>query len=727
MGRDPPTKGSHRPHRLPVNQRRHKVAPENRKRVSTACNSCNVRRIKCTGEHPCQPCRSSSRECQYPETVEKISVPRPEWDNLVAKCARLERCLEYAVPDVTQRQHLMSHVSASSSPCEPDVSQSSHHQSDIASPSRGNAPGGSSSPREDMCIIPSSEGGPARHLGPTSAAAFLSQVQEFMTNAFTLSWSSDCPPDTTELLGSVGRYQTQHMQPCRSLQPAVLPPMDELNTMLTELKYFIQDVRDDSSFGGMFHWGNLNPSMLDFDSLDTLPDSPQSCRKLAFIHAALAASCVLDSPLATKNDVHKGDAFFERARFLMGSPLDTIRCSLNDLPLLAMLAIYLVEVNTTDAAFAHVSFGMHIAIMHGAHQGCVGDEYEKRSFWTLYVLDRWLSASMGRPPTLMDEAIHLTLPVDAHGLPKPTGLVAHVKLAKIAGHIVRNAYQASSRDNDAPTDASYVETTLRMLQKWSATLPAELRLANFHVGFSRAAGELRMEHNQLVILTTRPTFLEIVKKAVAARIDHRTWHWQNSPQCSHVWPCLDAARENMRLAQRIRSLASSRKLPAPALRNIFDATVIVLLHELLTGPANTDEDASDILFAVGCLDAEAESRRNGGSDSSFPRGCARVLRDLRTLVRRLVDHGLGGGLALAAASTLRTDPTVPKRGMPASQPPTTAIYDVGFILNPEIPPEAPGPAPAHASATASSHALFTELSSWMSSEENRLYDGYPTI
>jgi hypothetical protein len=32
-------------------------------------------------------------------------------------------------------------------------------------------------------------------------------------------------------------------------------------------------------------------------------------------------------------------------------------------------------------------------------------------FWTLYILDRWISVLMGRPPSISDESIRLPLPV----------------------------------------------------------------------------------------------------------------------------------------------------------------------------------------------------------------------------------------------------------------------------------------------------------------------------
>ncbi|KAK8045638.1 fungal specific transcription factor domain-containing protein [Apiospora rasikravindrae] len=775
MGKGPPTKGSsssRRQHRLPVNQRRNKVAPENRKRVSTACNSCNVRRIKCTGEHPCQPCRNSSRECQYPETVEKLSVPRSEWDELVAKCARLERCLEQAVPDETQRRQLLGCASASTSPWAAGVAPSSHHCDDATCPGEEQASECPlSSSQQEVRDSTDDDGSARRYLGPTSATTFLGHVKEFMANVFTSGWSVDgLPPDTMTLLDSVGRFQTHNSQrpprsPPHQTRPIRgLPPKEELNPMVMELRQFIQGVAqvgNSSGGGGIFHWGILNPSMLELDLLDTLPDDgTPKARRLAFIYASLAVACSLEHPLSCINmskAYNRRDAFFERAKSLMGDLLDTATCPWLDLPLLAMLTVYLIEANQTDAACMYVSLGMRLAIMKGVHQGCVRDEYEKRAFWTVYVLDRRLCALTGRPPTLSDESIHLALPEVSRDLPNPEGLVARLKLAKIAGHIVRKTCNQASTsvpgagdDGGKWNDSSYVDATLRMLQKWSATLPVELRLANIHhMGSSSpsssAACELRMEYNhvktnklvsatQLVILITRPAFLDVVRRAVVARVDHRSWHsGPNSAQYSHAGQCIDAARENLGLAKRARSLVSpsspSQKLLAPLLHNnVFDAAVIVLLHGLIAEPADTGDDTSDIKFAIGCFDAQSAcSSSSGISISKFINDCARVIRDMRTLVQRILHRGLGGAMTAAAA---QIDSHPKKRSVSvisSHAPPSTAIYDVGFILNPEIPPEPPVPAPTHSSGTASSHALFTELSSWISNDEQQTYNGYSTF
>lgn len=235
-----------------------------------------------------------------------------------------------------------------------------------------------------------------------------------------------------------------------------------------------------------------------------------------------------------------------------------------------------------------------------------------------------------------------------------------------------------------------------------------------------------MKHNQLVILTTRPTLLGVLRKALAARIERRTWHWHTSPQHSHVWQCLDAARENLRLARWILNMASwPRNLLTPIMYNVFDAAVVVLLHELLADPADTNTNHDDnTAFAIDFLEGQATT----SSRISLPGDGARVLRDIKTLVNRMLNHGLGGtAIPGVAAALAHTSNNVSKRNMSVSQvAPSPAIYDVGFILNPEIPPETPAPAPAHPSVNTSSHSLFTKLSSWISNDEHHVDDSYST-
>ena len=58
--------------------------------VAKACNSCNVRRARCSGGHPCERCQRSSRECQYSVAEPIVTITQKEYDNL-RRCQRSEQ------------------------------------------------------------------------------------------------------------------------------------------------------------------------------------------------------------------------------------------------------------------------------------------------------------------------------------------------------------------------------------------------------------------------------------------------------------------------------------------------------------------------------------------------------------------------------------------------------------------------------------------------------------
>ncbi|KAF5614710.1 translation initiation factor eIF-2B subunit family [Fusarium tjaetaba] len=592
---------SHNPRRLPVNPRRHKVAPEHRKRVATACS----------GEHPCRQCQSSSRDCIYPLPVEKVSITRSELEDLKHKVELYERVLRdtvpaavsNAVPDSASRQELSDLLGWTASNHEigssavslaaqttptidatthigrvpPELPQlqypSIHRQfqqqpphlhlqpqlSDtrIQEPSYGlsrthsiqlSHPGATPQNRQDdEENLVSTEGrllhdpdGYARFLGETSGATFLDYLKEFMTTVLPLAYQNLRPgSDGSAFLSSLGRYQTYDSRPLhdRDVDPTWFPTPSEMDSMLSELRYFIQDGNCQWPSGGIYWWGDLSstptvPSM----ERDSVNLRLTKCRHLAFYQTAFAvvSQAMIMPPQDISIDPHLSENYFSRARMLLGNPLDITRFTPNEVSVLTLMGFYLIEMNRRDAAYICVSNAMHISIMHGAHRGWL-DESGKRVFWTLYVLDRYLSCLMGRPPTIMDDAIRLPLPCDAPSMPPADGLKAHVELSRISCHIVCNTYRIS---------------------------PSEDALA------------------RQILLVNHP-----------------------------------------------------RKLLQAGLHFIFNAAIVLMLQQLVEDlcPSSRSEKARslDLDFVIGRFEDESRVGSNYGRD------CATVLRDLRVLVQRL--------------------------------------------------------------------------------------------
>lgn len=110
---------------------------------------------------------------------------------------------------------------------------------------------------------------------------------------------------------------------------------------------------------------------------------------MALFNAAFAMTCHLETPTEViEKGIQLGKPYFMRAKHWLGNPLVPTSYSPDDIPALAMMSMYLVEVNRRDTAYLYISIAMHLAIMRGVHRGFGVTEHGKRTFWTLYVLDR---------------------------------------------------------------------------------------------------------------------------------------------------------------------------------------------------------------------------------------------------------------------------------------------------------------------------------------------------
>ncbi|KAF4451754.1 putative transcriptional regulatory protein C3C7.04 [Fusarium austroafricanum] len=703
------------PRRLPVNPRRHKVAPEHRKRVATACNACNVRRVRCSGEHPCRQCQSSSRDCVYPLPVEKVTITRSELQELKHKVDLYERVLRDTVPaavskavaDSASRQELSELLGWSTSnhdigsaavslaaqttptvdgpahigrvPSEfPQLQYPSIHrqfqqqqpqpQPQPQSQSQSQLPDarlqepGFGPPRsqsiqlshpvatphhrqDDEDNLASTEGrllhdpdGYARFLGETSGATFLDYLKEFMTTVLPLAYQNLRPgSDGSAFLSSLGRYQTYDSRPLhdRDVDPTWFPAPREMDSMLSELRCFIQDGNCNWPSGGIYWWGSLSstptiPPSLERDSTIT---RLAKCRHLAFYQTAFAvvSQAMIMPPQDISIDPHLSENYFTRARMLLGNPLDITRFTPNEVAVLALMGFYLIEMNRRDAAYICVSNAMHISIMHGAHRGWL-DESGKRMFWTLYVLDRYLSCLMGRPPTIMDDAIRLPLPCDAPSMPPADGLTAHVELSRISSHIVCNTYRISPSE-DIVRPVRSLEAEIGMLDEWSRKLPASVQLTSNGLSDDPATCLLHMHYNQLIILTIRPVFFALVKKSFAEKLVSRQCSLSSHPQLPLLKRCIASAEHNIRLARQILLVNHPRKLLQAGLHFIFNAAIVLMLQQLVEDlcPSSRSEKARslDLDFVIGRFEDESRVGSNYGRD------CATVLRDLRVLVQRL--------------------------------------------------------------------------------------------
>ncbi|KAL2152822.1 hypothetical protein VTH82DRAFT_3977 [Thermothelomyces myriococcoides] len=641
-------------HRLPVNPRRKKVAPDERKRVATACNSCNVRRIKCSGERPCRQCTTAQRDCLYPEPVERVTIPRAELESLRRRCASLERRLAATEQSGRQLESGQQFVTSGAEPAD-SLSPNGEVQHSIR---HGGIDG-------RMLADPA---GTTRYLGETSGATFLDTLKELIATATPLAQVLDDESGDgsagSAFLGSVGQYQTHDSKPMNLpvVDPLVLPSETDVTAALSQIRYFIQDGNGAFASGGIMFWPFEDVQYI--LSLVSLPSSTQGRpgphhRPLALYHTAFAVARLLNlREPGSAVDGQLGEEHFARARSLIGNLLDRTTYTIHDIAGLALMTLYLVENNRRDAAYMAISNAMTISVMHGLHKGGSGNEISVRTFWTVYVLDRWLGCVMGRPPSTPDDAITLPLPRECPGLPPPDGLRAHVELCKISDYIVYSSYREAGLPELLRRATVRVDKALAMLDRWQKNLPPSLQLpadpltlipvdlftqaASFgqgpaallsgaaSFGYDRACWALHMSYNQLVILAVRPAMLMAVWKAIASIVcvNHAFDIEAMQLQIEPIRYCSDAARRNLRLGRLMRLHSPQQKLLLPDLHNIFNAAIVLTMHQMVFVNLRT-QDLDDVVWASEVFETEAKT------GNEYAKDCARVLQDLKYLAQQL--------------------------------------------------------------------------------------------
>ncbi|KAK4666393.1 hypothetical protein QC763_404290 [Podospora pseudopauciseta] len=768
--------------RLPVNPRRKKVLPEERKRVSSACNNCNVRRVKCTGETPCHQCRNTNRPCKYPEVVPKVTVPKLQWTALTALQAwaphaiELKRQLEAGelVRKITHEDGRVEYQPASELPPLPELShfqdevspedvvnaessrpplppapapqtaaplpqpptprqqqqqeqhhhyllqqppqqqqrqqqQQQHHQHHIAehqhrerpplgeSPQTGDkldkirsaSPSTSSilskrsdfylststgfDPRSDEGRMLADSTGTSRYLGASSGATFLDNIKNMITLTTPLAALISKGPEHM-FSQTTGRYQTDDsrallgpplMDPVRHL-----PPAPDMAKLLDEVRYFIQDGTTDDLFpsGGIMFWSF--PTFTDLSALGTarrdrivtahgeqylqVPRDDEQRTPLALTFAAFAFNSLLG--LAGKDsrvNGRLGEDFYATSRHLLGDPWDFGTSTIKEAAVMGLLALYLVEINRRDNAHLWVKHAMHVCEVRGIHRGYTDDEAEVRTFWTLYIIDSWLSCLLGRTPSIPDDGISLRPPRECPHFPSPVGLKAHLELSRITHKIIYNGLRRQS-DGKKPEDRraraeSHVKRSLESLKKWLKALPPALQLppdahTKLHLpnsltteevpsgfGRDRACWSLHMSYNQLIILTVRPVILTAVRKAIASLVSTgQMFNIYDNALVEEIRWCTDAAQSNLRLGWLMRQNSPHGRLLVQDLHHIFNAAVFLTMYQLVFVNVRT-QLVADVDWAIDVFKQEQET------GCAYAKDCFEVLRDLRFLVSELRD------------------------------------------------------------------------------------------
>ncbi|KAI9043510.1 uncharacterized protein KD926_003661 [Aspergillus affinis] len=141
-----------------------------------------------------------------------------------------------------------------------------------------------------------------------------------------------------------------------------------------------------------------------------------------------------------------GAAFFERAMSLMPDFLGLHRHPNLGMQVLYLTGFYLISVDMKDGAYAYIGQALRMCIIEGLYRDSPDDFFGikfanqcRNIWWTMYILERQISAMIGAPCSVQDAEVTCSLPVAYDNSEMARVLTMHAKF------ILNSVYTADIR------------------------------------------------------------------------------------------------------------------------------------------------------------------------------------------------------------------------------------------------------------------------------------------
>lgn len=452
-------------------------------RATQACGFCRKRKVRCTGTLPCETCVREEAVCEFEHPPDTSKSP----DSARAPTA-------FANTPIHSRSHESNESSRATSAC---------HEAPIIS--------------RRTSIDPPQTFMRDSHVGPTSGVSFLYGQWGKGGNPGD---SGDVNITHTPLV-SWGDIQIRLSSRSVPFETVFSP-----NQLFDILDRYFQYVSPTYRF---LHHPTVKNWAGTLMSKGELSAARKACVLLVYAQTLLHSPVKTGQQVVDHGDPELSMTCFEQAKTLLDNELGPP--SLPSVQARVGLCLYLLSTFRLSECRYCFSFAVTVATTLGLQRkqsstsrvNTLEAECRKRCFWSLYVLDGYLSVMLGRPKLLRDEDIDQPFPSNIsdndltsdeviEDLPQHGNLeaaISHAKLAKLMAVGNDKLYPLRSLSHDQLLQRS--NEMLDALGKWQEGLPSFLQArSKTFTGqqtFARQNTILKLAWAHVRILATRRCLL----------------------------------------------------------------------------------------------------------------------------------------------------------------------------------------------------------------------------
>ncbi|OTB00947.1 hypothetical protein M426DRAFT_225408 [Hypoxylon sp. CI-4A] len=532
-----------------------------KRRTANACIACRQSKIKCSGEDPCQNCKRRAIRCQFTEGGNKVVVSEkylqslqrqleerqrsPSSTNLgsptqtVASSFVLGHAAQPQAIDRDEPTHGRRSFTNASSRLHGDTNGEPRGDTGLVSPTV-NALDASQQPEASYPILtPTSQ--PTEPCFRVWSNPFIipsKVIKNTCKNKRTWIWLApwstwsftmrlilmvrekihpedpSIPPNLIDTEAYTWTYKTSSSDLC---DVTGLPSLDHAIYLLNTVKFHLGQTYH------LFDGAEIEQQIRDFYSngngLQVVVESRLWFVKFLIILAFGIA--FQGSP--TPNQEPPGAKFFTRAMSLLPDPTELWKSSLLAIETLALIALYLFSIDSRESAHIYHGHALRIALLEGLHTqlpehelGTTMTNNCRNLWWTLYLMDRHFSSSVGLPMSVQDSDITTPISPPNPGSRADSFRSLQVNLSHLLSVILTTVY----KPNITPLDAflEQTRTILHTLAHHAQEIEKIISLLQNSVGsMPRDTRHLTLMYHQCVIVATRPLLLSVLKERVDTR------------------------------------------------------------------------------------------------------------------------------------------------------------------------------------------------------------------